>query len=290
MKKILFISICFISISLFSSELNVIKVVYSPKDFYVGDMVSMHIYVETPFEGALESPKIIPEADWIDIKSGNVMESGPEQSVLRVSFTSFSPGLKVLPDIVFGDYTLHGLKVQTLSILGDQFSELQPLSPQMVPPGTNLIVVLVIIGLIFGPYVGFILIRTIFSSLKLAIKKYKREKPFRDYLKTLKGLKGELEDDSVRNFYVIIIEQLKVYLSVRFSKEFSSATTREMSKLLYTIMDSDTSEELLSICRFADLVKFSHTNASTLHRGKDLRTIVDILYQLEGKDRGHARF
>ncbi|OQY37834.1 MAG: hypothetical protein B6229_07545 [Spirochaetaceae bacterium 4572_7] len=77
---------------------------------------------------------------------------------------------------------------------------------------------------------------------------------------------------------------------MRFNRDFSSATTMEMDVLLETIMDKDSTDELLSICRFADLVKFSHTNSSILHREKDLMTIIDILYQLEGKEKNHARF
>jgi len=290
MKK-LFLTLFFVLTSvLFSEDLVVIKSVYTPKDFYVGDLVTLLIHVETPFDGELDSPEIIPEGEWVVLKSVNLVSNGPEESIIRISFTSFAPGLRVIPDITFGEHILHEYKIQTLSITQDQFSNLQPLSPQMVPPGTNLFVVFVLIGLVFGPYILFLLIRTLYHSVKLAIKKYKREKPFRNYYKILKQLKGEIEDSSVRSFYVVITEQLRVYLSIRFNKEFYSATTMEMSHLLRAIMDLDSTQELLSICRFADLVKFSHTNASTLHREKDLRTIIEIVHQLEGKERSNARF
>lgn len=290
MRKVLFILIWFSSLFLFSDELAVIKSVYAPKDFYVGDLVTLRIYVETPFDGELESPAIIPEADWIVIKSINLIENGPEESIIRISFTSFSPGLRVIPDIFLGEHVLHEYKVQTLSILDDQFSDLQPPSEQMVPSGTNILVVFVLFGLIFGPLIIFFMVRAIYYSAKLAIKKYKREKPFRSYNKILKQLKGEINSSSVRSFYVVITEQLRIYLSIRFHKDFYSATTMEMGYLLQDFMDIDSTEDLLSICRFADLVKFSHTDASTLHREKDLRTIVDIVHQLEGKERNNARF
>ena len=248
-------------------------------------MVTVLVHFETPFDGELITPSNIPNGDWIDIKSVNLVESGPEKSILRISFTSFAPGLRVIPDIYFGEHRLHEYKIQTLSILEDQFVDLQELSPQMVPPGTNLLVVFVIISLVFGPYLLFFLIKAIYLSIKLAIKKYKRERPFRAYYKTLKSLKSNLVENSVRSFYVVITEQLRVYLSGRFDKEFYSATTMEMSRLLRNIMDNDSTDELLSICRFADLVKFSHSNASALHRDKDLRTIVDIVHQLEGKEK-----
>lgn len=290
MKKLIFILFSLILFPVMTESLDVIRVVSSPKDFYVGDMVTLHIYIETPFDGELNSPAEIPEGDWLNINSINLIESGPEESVIRMSFTSFSPGLRVVPDIEFGDHVLHDFKVQTLSILDDRFTELQPISPQMVPPGTNLLLVFVLLGLVFGPYLIFILIKTLFYSLKLAIKKYKREKPYRDYVKVLKSLKVEIESITVRDFYVKITEQLRIYLSVRFNKDFSSATTMEMGTILLKIMDDDSTEELLSICRFADLVKFSHTNASTMHREKDLRTIVEIVNQLEGKEKNYARF
>lgn len=289
MKKILLILIFTLSIYLFSDELVVVRTVYTPKDFYVGDMVTLRIEVETPFDGELESPRVIPTGEWIEIKSVNLVESEAEISTIRLTFTSFAPGLRIVPDIIFGEHTLHEYKIQTLSILDDQFTDLQSLSPQMVPPGTNLLVVFVLIGLVFGPYILFLLIRTLYHSIKLAVKKYKREKPFRSYYKILKQLKGEVKESTVRTFYVIITEHLRVYLSLRFNKEFYSATTMEMSYLLRTIMDGDSTEELLSICRFADLVKFSHTNASALHREKDLRTIIEIVHELEGKEKSNAR-
>lgn len=290
MRKISLLLFFITSFFIFSDDLVVIKSMYTPKNFYVGDIVTLLIYVETPFDGELDSPEIIPVGEWVEIKSVNLISNGPEESIIRISFTSFAPGLRVIPDIVMGEHVLHEYKIQTLSITEDQFSSLQPLSPQMVPPGTNLFVVFVLIGLVFGPYIIFLIIRTLYNSLKLAIKKYKREKPFRNYYKTLKKLKNDIEDSTVRSFYVVVTEQLRVYLSIRFNKEFYSATTKEMSFLLRDIMDLDSTQELLSICRFADLVKFSHTSASTLHRKKDLRTIIEIVHQLEGKERFNARF
>ncbi|QEN05009.1 hypothetical protein EW093_09905 [Thiospirochaeta perfilievii] len=290
MKNFLLVTLFFISFQVFSEELEVIKAVYTPKDFYVGDLVTLHLHVETPFNGDIVSPLEIPTGEWVEIKSINLVSSGPEESIIRISFTSFAPGLRVIPNIVFGEHILKEFKIQTLSILDDQFSSLQPLSPQMLPPGTSLLVVFVLVGLVFGPYILFLIIKTLYLSIKIAIKKYKREKPFRAYYKILKQLKGSIKESSVRSFYVVITEQLRVYLSVRFHKDFYSATTKEMSYLLRTIMEEDSTEELLSICRFADLVKFSHTNASTLHREKDLKTIIEIVHQLEGKEKSHARF
>lgn len=290
MRRYLSILLFIFSLPLFADDLVVVKTVYTPKDFYVGDLVTFLLEVETPFDGELKSPEIIPYGEWIEIKSVNLIESSGETSTIRISFTSFAPGLRIIPDIVFGEHVLHEYKIQTLSMLSDQFTDLQPLSHQMVPPGTNLLVVFVLIGLIFGPYLLIVIIRALYHSVKLAIKKYKREKPFRNYYKILKKLKGEIEESSVRTFYVLITEHLRVYLSIRFNQEFYSATTMEMNRLFRTILDGDSSEELLSICRFADLVKFSHTNASTLHREKDLVTIIEIVHQLEGKEKSNARF
>lgn len=289
MKKITLLSFLFCTSLLFSEDLAIVKAVYTPKDFYVGDLVTVLLEVDTPFSGELLSPTAIPEGEWVEIKSVNLIESRADTSTIRISFTSFAPGLRSIPDITFGEHRLHEYKIQTLSILDDQFTDLQPLSPQMVPPGTNLLIVFVLIGLVFGPYLVFIISKTLYHSLKLAIRKYKREKPFRDYTKILKELKGDTDENSIKLFYVVITEHLRVYLSIRFNKEFYSATTLEMKKLLQTIMDDDSTEELLSICRFADLVKFSHINASELHREKDLKTIIEIVHQLEGKDKTHAR-
>lgn len=290
MKRVFITLYLILTLSLFAEELVVVKSVFSPKEFYVGDMVTVLIHVETPFEGEIGSPSSINNGEWIDVKSINIVERGPEVTIIRLSFTPFAPGLRIIPDILMGDHKLSEYKVQTLSILEDQFIGLQPLAPQMVPPGTELFMVFILLALIFGPIILFIIIRAIYRSVKLAIKKYKREKPFRNYFKILKQLRAEIEDSSVRQFYVVITEHLRIYLSVRFSNEFYSATTMEMGTLLRAIMDDDSTEELLSICRFADLVKFSHTNASTLHREKDLRTIAEILHQLEGKERYSARF
>lgn len=290
MKKVIIIPLLFISsLSLFSENLKITKTVFSPRDFYVGDIVTVHVHIETPFDGELEAPEIIPESDWIDINNINLIYSGGEEAIVRISFRSYASGLRVVPDIMLGKHVLHDLRIPTLSILKDQFDELQPLAPQMTPAGTNLLVVLVLLGVVVGPYILFLVIRTIIHSIKLAIKKYKREKPFRDYLKVLKQLKNDQEESGVRGFYVSITEQLRTYLSVRFNREFSSATTMEMEDMLNKIMDIDSAKELLSICKFADLVKFSHSDASPSHRNKDLKTIVEILFQLEGKDKKYAR-
>jgi hypothetical protein len=61
-----------------------------------------------------------------------------------------------------------------------------------------------------------------------------------------------------------------------------------MKPLLLTIMDKDSTSELLSICRFADLVKFNQLGASFLHRKKDLQGIIEIINILEKKDKKYA--
>lgn len=290
MKKYLIITFILLPFSLIADNLKILHTIPSPKEFYVGDLVTYHVYVETPFESELTTPDEIPKGEWINIHSVNIVKSGPDESIIKITFTSFAPGLRVVPDIDFGgNHILHDLKVQTLSILDDRFTELQPISPQMVPPGTNFLIVFVLFCIVFGPYILYAIFKTLFYSIKLAINRYRREKPLRDYLKVLKSLKNRMAEVTVRDFYVEITERLRVYLSIRFNREFSSATTQEMRTLLSEIMDQDSYKELLSICNFADLVKFSHTNASDVHREKDLKTIVEIVYQLEGKDKANAR-
>jgi hypothetical protein len=175
-RLVLILVFLFCSNVLFSGDIYIIKTIVSPRDFYVGDLVTLNVHVEPPLAGELLPPETLPEEDWIEIKSIILIQNGQDEVVIRIVFTSFAPGLRLLPEIKLGSHILKDVRIQTLSILDDTNSELQGLAPQATPKGTTLFVVLSLLSLVFGPYFLILIIKILFISFRLAVEQYKREK------------------------------------------------------------------------------------------------------------------
>lgn len=287
MKKLIFILMVLMPLG--AEELIVLESRYSPGTYYVGDDVILRITAERPYDGVIKAPDTLPASAWLEIKSINIIDNeDPEVVDIRISFTSYAPGLRSLPDLTLGDHTVKDFKIQTMSLTEERFSEMTAPRKQALLPGTRLFLAGLIAGILFIPLILFFLIRNIIKAILLAARRYRRERPFRHYVKTLKKLKLQVEDDNIREFYIHLTENLKHYLSVRFSDEYSSATTRDMETLLPDILDEEYCSELIQICHFADLVKFS--SVSMDHRKDDLKRTAKIIYLLEDREVPRGEF
>lgn len=284
MKKLpLLLLIFFMFISTIFAEKNYSseKVVFLPQEFYVGDLVEMRVVI-TPEPGfEVLRPEQFPDSYWVRIENTEVIEQNGEYE-LRVFLRPYAPGIRTLPGIQFGDILLRDVRIQTGSVLADEALPLSPPAEQLLLPGSKYYIAL-IVGLVFLLPIFFIFF---WSKLRHGFRAYvlesRRRKPYRRLMKILKELQDGLGETKGREFYTMLVSEVKIYLSARGSIDYVSATAREAAAMIISdFSDVEYTVELISLLRFADEVKFGGRRVMTHRKEEDLILVAKASSEIE---------
>ena len=284
MKKfflcLLIFALCF-TLSIFAEKnYSSEKVVFLPQDFYVGDLVELRIKIILEKGLKISPPESLPDLYWIKIESANVVSSDNGYE-LQIFLRSFSPGIRTLPPIRFGDITLRDTRIQTLSVLEETPTPVFPIKEQLQLPGTNYYFA-ILIGLFF---VLPVFIIASWTNLKKRIKTYieikRRRKVYKKMISTINYLQDNKKTITNSDFFTVLINDVKLFLSHRSGRSYTSATVRECEKLLeYDFKDMDKLHLLPQILRLADEVKFGDREVSNLEKNEalvNIRLVVDAI-------------
>lgn len=134
------------------------SVTYLPRTFYVGDVVEMRLELLGRAPGEFVIPEVFPEADWFLFRQVTVQAAG-EGSILRILFSSYQPGIRLMPAVDLGAITLKGIRVDTSSLLEREKGGLAGTADPLFLPKTGLYFGLVV-GVFFGvPLILILLVR-----------------------------------------------------------------------------------------------------------------------------------
>ncbi len=282
-KRLILVFFCLISVFSVSAQKNYTseKIVFLPQVFYVGDLVEMRVVIVPDKRVTVSRPESFPDSYWVRIENAEVVEDNGKYE-LRIFLRSFAPGIRALPAIKFGDVVLRDIRIQTASVLEQNPLPLAPPAQQILLPGTKYYIAL-FTGLVFLLPVFFIFFWT---KLKTRIRNYvdeqKRKKPYRRFQRVLKELKDALADQSSREFYTILIDELRIYLSSRGSIDYVSATVKESSRVIrFDFRGIRDREALIKLLLRADEVKFGHRDVLEITREADLVKIIKIVEEIE---------
>ena len=257
------------------------KVIFLPQDFYVGDLVEMRVVI-MPDEGVLvEKPETVPDSYWVKIENAEVYPVDNEYE-LRIFLRSFSPGIRTLPPIQFGEVMLRDIRIQTGSVLSTDVAPFAPPAGQMLLPGTNYYIAL-IIGLVFLLPIFFIFFWTKLKRGVLSfIFEQRRRRPYRRLMKVLKELEEKINERKGKAFYTILIDELRLYLTARGSIDYSVITARESAhRLVADFMKIPGCSDLIRIFKLADEVKFGSKRVMISRREEDLYAVRMAVEEIE---------
>ena len=268
---------------LLAAEYVVVRTVFLPRVYYVGDRVEMRTTVRTTGDSIPSDPAERPEVSWGIIHDIRIVNRAPEHDI-RIMFTAFQPGTLTLPALDLGGIVVGDLNVFVSSI-ADERSEITPSRPQLLVPTTRARVAILLGILLFFP--AFVLLVVTWGRRNAARlwEKYRTVMPYRRAMRALRILHEQKGDLDGRSFYIRLLEESRLYLTRRLGHDYLSATTGEIGAILRPTLEPEDIAAIMEVFRYGDLVKFAHKRASVERKNSDLVTLQRVIGIIETRRR-----
>ncbi|HOV37559.1 MAG TPA: heme biosynthesis HemY N-terminal domain-containing protein [Spirochaetales bacterium] len=257
------------------------NVVCIPSTFYVGDKVTLRFTVESRKGTELKVPEELPKLSWGVVHLIQVSSSEQkDKHEVSISFTPYRTGTQRMPPLKLGLVTVEDIQVSISSLLDTAKEIPAPLREQMVIPNTTLVLALGIGG-VFSLLILYLLwIRWGYPWIQNWWERHQRRKPYKQLIKDLEALKEQRGDP--RQFYVHLLDSVRLYLSQRWNPCMMAYTTTELEMNLFRDWGSEeTVASLLGIFKKGDRVKFGGKNVDTESLPKDLHLIQTCMTEIE---------
>ena len=256
-------------------------VTYLPRTFYVGDVVEMRLELPDISPGEIVIPAVFPEAEWFLFRRVTVKEANGG-SILRIFFSSYQPGIRLMPPLDLGALVLEGIRVDTASLLEREKGGLADTAEPLFLAKTGFYFALTV-GLLFGiPLLLILLIRRIRKQVMYALIAARRRRPYQRLARILRDLDQKVLNRNGNLFYTTLTEELKRYISLRSGREFKILTGRETSAALTGIYPEEPFlSPLQGLFRFAEEVKFGGRYPYVDQKRHDLETAETALEEME---------
>lgn len=248
------------------------RLIFVPPIYYVGDRVEVRFRIDTEGYELPSEVDQIPEDRWIRIDDIRIIPIAGSYDI-RITFTSFRPGLSELPKLTIGELTIERLQIETASIRENESHTFYGMADPLILPGTRLFIALVAGVVLFGPLSLIIVSGWLRGIAKRIVASIGTRRPYRGLLRSLDSLDASSARLEGREFYGVLFVEFRRYLSSRSDHNYSSTTTREMT-LLGTAEFATVPEfvRIGNIVGRVDRVKFggASTSESELREGLDL--------------------
>jgi len=254
---------------------------YLPKNFFVGDIVEMRVELPAYSVTDIVIPEILPQADWFLYRQVEVQPYG-DGIILRVLFSSYQPGIRLIPPLDLGGFVLSDIRVDTASVLDKENNPLTGTAEPLFLPKTGLYFGVIVACLLGIPMVIIVLFKGIRGRIKTAIINARRRQPHTRLMKIFRELDRRILNRDGNLFYTILTEEFKKYLSQRSGEDFSTLTGRETGKTLKRFYsDEEFLPSLDKLFSFAEEVKFGGRDPYTSRKREDLNASLKALEGLE---------
>ncbi len=280
-KRLIFLALLFAGLFPPLSAQAVLRSVrFVPAVFFVGDPVEMHIEFDLDRPMAVEPPRVMPEADWLEIQDVQV-ESSEGTLTVMIRLIPFAPGTRTLPSMELGTLQLRDIKIPVRSLLTGKREGVRALRGQLLLPGTRLALAFVLAFAAMAPFLGFGVVRLAMRYGRKILDAWRVGKPARKMQRLLKALKTRIGSDPAARWYGELTEALREYMSAKTGMDCRSATTAEIVR-----MESFQSSEgpwaaLLQVLREGDMVKFAGQAAGDSALIKSAETVAAAVQEWE---------
>lgn len=262
------------------AEATVTRSVVLPSRFFVGDLVEIRATIRVASGIRVESPESLPAPSWGELLQVQVQGEGMER-IVRISVRPFQPGTLTIPRLELGEVSLSGLSIYVDSVVeGTEVAFQEPRS-QAFLPGTQLFVTLAAVAVLLLPTVTVLVWRGGRRRIADMIGSYRENRPYRRARRRLKSLRQEIPSLDGRSFYIEATNLLREYMAQRVDGSLLAATTGELPDRFREVkLPLELTEELLSLYRYADMVKFARQKSSLDRRNEDLERVAQAVDDL----------
>ncbi len=235
---------------------EVVRTVFLPTVFYVGDRVEARVIFRTTGGAVPSLPADYVGPTWGEIHDMRLQRIGPNYE-LRFLFSAFVTGTQLLPPIDMGEFVLSDIDVHIDSLLSDESADISPPSGQILVPGTRFLVAAILVVLFVVPIVSIVSFRTVRRWIERAIARRRAKRPYRRVTRALKGLSVQASTLDGKGFYIVLLDEVRRYLSDRTGTDWMAATASEVDRRLGGVVaDLRHRDTLSELFTYGDLVKF----------------------------------
>lgn len=268
-----------------AQEYSVVEILFLPPVYYVGDQVEMRFVVRSRFAADMTIPAQIPQPAWGRILDLRIFERGADREV-RIKFIAFETGTKTFPVFNLGPLVLENLTAFVTSLLDEEDIEPAALRGQLLLPGTQVVILIILAGVLLLPVLWLFVSRTLRRTVRKIAGIYREGKPYRMMLRHLRGLRGRADVLAGREFYISLLQQMREYLSRRFQIAATSLTTRELEDVLRARGSSrEQADALIRLFLHGDMVKFANLPSTITSRMSHLDQMEKALTIIETNER-----
>jgi hypothetical protein len=266
-----------------------IESILLPPRFYVGDYVELRLKYQLPANLAVREPRQLPEDSWIEIRGIEVQDrrspGSPGEVRVRLFFTPFRPGKKVLPLIQAGGLDLGEIEIVTQSTLeGEEDQVLRGPRRQLYLPLTWIKVLSAGAAAIGIPLVVFMALFYGLRGLARIREARRRRLPYQHVRKRLQQLSAQYKSMGGRSFFILLSLALKRYLTEKLALSLMSTTTGEIAQELAGAgLEQDLALSIHALFKQADLIKFSANVSNAGEMRKTLSEADRIVEKIERK-------
>ena len=280
-----------------------VKQLVSTSNMYVGDQFTYTLKISYPstFQDFVIDDALKQDADFeiYDLKkSSNAIDNGLNQ-VFIYKLASFSIGEMVIPTMNYqykldgvintgniqsfpiniNSLLLEGASTENITLKGSK--RLQALSINYIP---------IIIGLVI--FVCFVFL------IRYLVKKYQRKVPVQEIVPEVVDLRTPEEvanetlsnlrkfdweqEESAKQFYFLLSETLKQYLTNKFNKRFMELTTTELISQASFFVDDQTLKRIKNFQNQSDNVKFACFESTSADGDVSIAKVEEIVARIAG--------
>ncbi len=265
----------------------VIRSLVLPPTFYVGDRVELRVTIQPARGVDVHAPDSLPLDRWVHIDEVDVRK-GPDGTEVSIFLEVYAPGRRALPPIRLGGITLGALSVEATSLASGGRPALSEPKGQLFLPGTGLALAL-LIGVVFGvPPLLYLSVRAGRGLSRRFRERREFERPWRRFGAVLERLARSEGYRDPRGFYILLCDELRLYLTARVHRDFLTATARELGPLLLGALAPGAGgpvERLPEVVTFAEKVKFAGLEAGGDSLARDLEAVETAVGAIEARKR-----
>lgn len=270
----------------FSQDYVISETNFLPQKYYVGDFVELRFVVRTATPEKIHIPETFPSEDWVDFEEIQVLnhQDGAE---IHIVFRSFYPGTRTLPQVNFDSFVLERVKIHTASILSEANPGFSEPRGQLYLPGTRIIIIMLVFVFLVIPLFALFLAGRMKKWVRSIIAQQKEKKPIKKFYRRLDDLKKQAGRISSRDFYIILTNALRRYLSVRSARDYQAVTTKEIdTRIEMDFPGIQHLHNLVEVLRYGDEIKFSPRRSSYYKEIRDIEFILRVVNAIEDSRSG----
>lgn len=262
-------------------ELVVERRVSLPPEFFVGDRVELRLHLAQAGDGDLRAPEPPPQPAWGTIEAVRLITVGDTVEV-RLNFVPLRPGTLTFPPLDLGGGRISALTVFVDSILENRDRELEPPAPQLQLAGTRALVAIGLAILIGLPLLTIVAATWGRRQVLGLFQRIREGRPYRRIQRTIRTLSSQNQVMQARDFYIVLIDEFRSYLTARLGVDCRTLTTSELGHLVSrSLPDEADKHAIIAAFRTGDLVKFARRGAGAATRREHLDALSLAVQRIE---------